>query len=117
MTSAPMTPRQRDTYEFIGAFVDQYGHSPSYDEIAKGIGVRSKSSVHRLVTGLAERGAIRHYTARSRGVSIISNDPRNILLRRVVNWFENERFLWKDDALVSDIRAHFGLPPKPPVTP
>jgi SOS-response transcriptional repressor LexA len=53
-----MTPRQRTLLDFIESFVDQRGYSPSYDEMAVGIGVASKSNIHRLVAGLKQAGLV-----------------------------------------------------------
>lgn len=53
-----MTPKQRRALEFIGGFVETTGVSPSYEEIAEGIGIprSSKSRVFAIVTSLIERG-------------------------------------------------------------
>ena len=47
------------------------GISPSFDEMRIGVGLRSKSGVHRLVTSLNERGYIRRLYHRARSIEVI----------------------------------------------
>lgn len=51
-----LTPKQKECLDFIRAYIEERGASPSYDEIKGGMGLRSKSGVHRMVHGLVERG-------------------------------------------------------------
>lgn len=66
-----MTPRMREVYDFVDAFIRQNGFSPSYDEIGEAIGACSKSAIHRAVKALAERGHIRVLKGRSRSIEIV----------------------------------------------
>ena len=70
-----MTRRQKQLIEFIGIYQDKHGISPSYDEMAEGLGLKSKSGVHRLVRALEEMGHIVHHHHRARAISIIKVDP------------------------------------------
>ena len=47
------------------------GISPTYDEIAQRIGVRSKSTINRALTGLAAKGYIRKLYARARAIELL----------------------------------------------
>lgn len=59
-----ITKRQNDCLNFINQYREKNdGVSPSYQEIATGLGVASKGNVHHLVHGLIERGAIANATA------------------------------------------------------
>jgi SOS-response transcriptional repressor LexA len=66
-----ITPRQSEALAFIRTFIDDKGWSPSFEEIAAALGLRSKGSVHRLVAGLAERGVITFSTYRQRSIEIV----------------------------------------------
>lgn len=55
---AGLTKRQAETLTFIAGFIRKKGYSPSYAEIAIGIGTAHKSEVHRIVHALRDRGAI-----------------------------------------------------------
>ena len=62
-----MTRRQKIVLDFIQAFIKEYGFSPSYVEIAQGIGLRSKSNICRIIHTLRDEGFIqnRPHTVRS----------------------------------------------------
>lgn len=68
MTST--TPRQKQAYDFIRSFIDKEGYGPSYQEIQEGLGLSSKSEVHRLVYALRERGLIELIPNRARCISL-----------------------------------------------
>jgi SOS-response transcriptional repressor LexA len=73
-----LTPRQQDALRFIIGFKEAKGQSPSYVEIADGIGLSgesSKSQIHRLLGGLCERGAIRRKWCAERQIDVIEPLP------------------------------------------
>lgn len=47
------------------------GFMPSYDELAKAMGYKSKSAVHRLMKALEERGHVSRLPNKSRAVRIL----------------------------------------------
>lgn len=74
VNTAGLTKRQADCLLFIHAHQRENGGiTPSYDEIAAGIGLASKSGVNRLIDELVERGRISRIPARPRAITIISN--------------------------------------------
>ena len=67
-----LTYRQRELLEFIADYMDTSdGISPSFEEMRIGVGLRSKSGVHRLITSLNERGYIRQLYHRARSIEVI----------------------------------------------
>lgn len=66
-----LTVRQNDLLKFIHERMKESGIAPSYDEMATGVGVASRSGVHRLLVGLEERGFIRRLPNRSRAIEIV----------------------------------------------
>ena len=68
---AGITRQQAATLEFIKTYQERYGASPSYDEIKQAMGFASKTSVHRLVHGLAERGAVQVLPGRHRSIALL----------------------------------------------
>ncbi|PIX61811.1 hypothetical protein CO057_03750 [Candidatus Uhrbacteria bacterium CG_4_9_14_0_2_um_filter_41_50] len=59
MTSLPpLTKKQREVLNFIEQFVQENGYTPSYREIAKGLGLSSPSTVYEHVQALCEKGVI-----------------------------------------------------------
>ena len=43
---------------FIASYIEEHGYAPSYAEIAEGVGLKSKSSVHGHVKQLMEDGVL-----------------------------------------------------------
>ena len=56
-----LSKRRQLVLDFIRAYIRLHGVPPSYEVIAKGIGLSSKSNVHRIVHRLKEDG---HLTVR-----------------------------------------------------
>ena len=51
-----MTKRRQLVLDFIRTYMKQHGVSPSYDTIAKGLGMSSKSNIHRIIHRLKQDG-------------------------------------------------------------
>jgi len=51
-----MTPKQKLVLDFIKTYIEIKGFAPSYANIAVGIGLKSKSNIHRLVHELRKQG-------------------------------------------------------------
>lgn len=67
-----MTPRQKQLLEFIRAYKAEHsGVSPSILEMMIALGLHSKGGVHRLITGLEQRGLIRRLPYRARAIEIV----------------------------------------------
>ena len=65
-----MTPKQRQLYDWICAFVAAHGYSPSYVEMMGAMGLRSRAGIHRLVHGLLKRGYITHIPGHARSIQV-----------------------------------------------
>jgi len=66
-----LTPRQHELLKFIDRKLKLHGISPSFDEMKTAVGLKSKSGVHRLITGLEERGFIRRLPNRARALEVL----------------------------------------------
>ena len=66
-----LTRRQRQVYDFIAAFVQSHGYSPSFEEIGNGMGLSSLATVHKHLTNLQEKGFIKRAWNRSRSVELV----------------------------------------------
>lgn len=66
-----LTKKQYQLLLYIEKYVRETGTSPSYDEMKEALALRSKSGIHRLITGLEERGFIRRLAHRARAVEIV----------------------------------------------
>lgn len=65
-----LTKRQVETLDFIRRFIAAHAYSPSYAEIAKGIGILNRSGAHRIVHELRDRGAIDFLDRRDRSIYV-----------------------------------------------
>ena len=66
-----LTRKQYELLVFIDRRLRQTGVSPSFDEMKDALGLRSKSGIHRLITGLEERGFIRRLPHRARALQVL----------------------------------------------
>ncbi|MFO1154127.1 MAG: transcriptional repressor LexA [Rhodospirillales bacterium] len=66
-----LTRKQHELLMFISRRLQEAGVPPSFDEMKEALGLRSKSGIHRLITGLEERGFIRRLPHRARALEII----------------------------------------------
>ena len=69
-----LTIKQRELLNFLQEYEHKYQASPSFDEMRHAIGLASKSGIHRLISGLEERGFIRRLANRARAIEIIRNE-------------------------------------------
>ncbi len=68
-----LTRRQREIYDFICAFIDDQGYSPSLEEIGAHFGLSSVATVHKHVHHLVEKGFLRKSWNRSRSVEPVAD--------------------------------------------
>jgi repressor LexA len=66
-----LTRKQYELLLFINERLGEGGVSPSFDEMKDALGLKSKSGIHRLITGLEERGFIRRLPHRARALEVI----------------------------------------------
>jgi repressor LexA len=66
-----LTKKQRELLMFIERRLREAGVSPSFDEMKDALDLRSKSGIHRLITGLEERGFIRRLPHRARALEVL----------------------------------------------
>lgn len=66
-----LTKKQHELLAFIYGWSQKSGVSPSFDEMKEALNLKSKSGVHRLITGLEERGFIRRLAHRARAIEIL----------------------------------------------
>ncbi len=66
-----LTRKQYELLQFIDRHLKSRGVSPSFDEMKDALGLKSKSGIHRLITGLEERGFIRRLPHRARALEVL----------------------------------------------
>ncbi|MDD2325545.1 MAG: transcriptional repressor LexA [Alphaproteobacteria bacterium] len=66
-----LTRKQKDLLYLIRDRLVAEGVPPSFDEMKTALGLRSKSGIHRLITGLEERGFVRRLPHRARALEVL----------------------------------------------
>lgn len=68
-----LSRREQDTYDFICNYISEHQQGPLLDEIAGGLGIKSKGVIHRYVQTLAKAQLIELIPGRHRGIQL--SDP------------------------------------------
>lgn len=66
-----LTRKQKELLVLVKDRMAAEGVPPSFDEMKDALGLRSKSGIHRLITGLEERGFIKRLPHRARALEIL----------------------------------------------
>lgn len=66
-----LTRKQNELLLFINKRLNDGGVSPSFDEMKEALRLKSKSGIHRLITGLEERGFLRRLPHRARALQVL----------------------------------------------
>jgi repressor LexA len=64
----PLTKRQRQILDYIQSFIEHYGYSPSFEEIARNFGYSSLATVHEHLSNLEQKGYLRKNYNKSRSL-------------------------------------------------
>ena len=65
-----LTKKQHELLIYINQRLSATGVAPSFDEMKDALNLRSKSGIHRLISGLEERGFIRRLPHRARALEV-----------------------------------------------
>ncbi len=65
-----LTKRQKQVVDFVAGFVDENGYSPSYGEIAHGLGLASLATVHKHISALEAKNYLKRGFNRSRSLEL-----------------------------------------------
>jgi len=72
-----LTNKQYELLLLIDTRIREAGVPPSFEEMKIALGLKSKSGIHRLISGLEERGFIRRLPHRARALEVLKM-PENI---------------------------------------
>ena len=70
-----LTDKQRLTLDFIERYIARHTVAPKLQEIAEGIGIRSRGVAHRYVQALADAGFIELDGGKHRGIKLLKSNP------------------------------------------
>jgi repressor LexA len=95
-----LTQRQHQLLEFIHGYMSDHGVPPSFEEMRSALQLKSKSGIHRLITGLEERGFVRRLAYRARALEVV---------RMPANWGTGPAKAGAGSTNV--VQGHFGARP------
>ena len=80
-----LTQKQSELLAFLTSHMAEHDVPPSFDEMRDALGLASKSGIHRLVSGLEERGYIRRLANRARAIEILRPAAAGQTITRAVS--------------------------------
>jgi repressor LexA len=83
MSRMAITRRQKEVLDFLSGFTQKHGYSPSYEEIAHGLGLTSLATVHKHVTNLQNKGMLQRAHNRSRSIDVLPPKPAKRVFERL----------------------------------
>lgn len=66
-----LTEKEYELYKFLIDYIKENGYSPSYKEIAEGIGIKSRSTVMEKLQRLQKKGKIQMKASSPRAIRIL----------------------------------------------
>lgn len=76
---ARMTQRWDGVLKFIEAYIKLHGVSPSYDVMAKTLGMKSRSNMHRIVKRLEQEGHLQTKPRKYYGIKVVDKSVREVV--------------------------------------
>jgi len=77
-----LTPKQKTVLDFVASFIERSGYCPSFEEIARGVGLGSLATVHKHVTALQQKGYLKRRYNESRSLEVSADYLRSEQERR-----------------------------------
>ena len=85
-----LTKKQRELLMYLEERISKSGVTPSFEEMMKKVGLKSKSGIHRLISGLEERGFIKKLPFKARAIEILkSSDTKQKSLHNEIATIKN----------------------------
>jgi repressor LexA len=103
----PRTKRQKEVLDFITRFLANNGHKPSYQQIARHLGVSSKAGVARHIQALEHQGLI---SRRRENGSFGLELPSGRVAADTVCKIEFLDLAYVDGVATDWFRSHFAVP-------
>ena len=69
-----LTLKQKNLLDFINTYYKDKDMFPTYDEMRKALNIKSKSSVHKLISSIEERGFIERIPHKARAMQLKKKD-------------------------------------------
>ena len=94
----PRTKRQKDVFDYITQYIENYGHNPSYQQIARHLKLSSKAGIAKHIKALETQGLVTRI--RENGNFNLEMRPPNLIAEAVceIEWLNAP----KADSFVED---------------
>jgi len=106
-----LTNKQYELLLLIDTRIREAGVPPSFEEMKNALGLKSKSGIHRLISGLEERGFIRRLPHRARALEVLKM-PENIERGRAAPPMSSAPQSPPSD-MANVVKGEFGAKPTP----
>ena len=73
-----MQAKHQLVLDFIKAYIKIHGVAPSYAVIAKGLGMKSKSNIHRIIHKLKDEGMVAVKPYQFNSIRVIDRSVREV---------------------------------------
>ena len=80
-----LTLKQKELLDYISLTNSKRGICPSYEEMKNKLNLKSKSGIHRIISGLEERGFIRKLANKARAIEVIGTNIAISKIKEVTN--------------------------------
>ncbi|MCA1623624.1 MAG: transcriptional repressor LexA [Acidobacteria bacterium] len=84
----PRTKRQKEVLEFITRYIEKHGYKPSYQQIARQLGIASKAGIAKHIKSLENQGLVTR--RRENGSFVLELKPISAIAEAVceIEWLE-----------------------------
>ena len=69
-----LTRRQQEIYQTLRDHANNFDHPPSYDELCRLLGLRSRGSLHKHIQALVQAGLVEPLDGLQRGIRLVEQD-------------------------------------------
>ncbi|MEO8601725.1 MAG: transcriptional repressor LexA [bacterium] len=69
-----LTKRQKELFDYLEGYIAEYGYAPTLEEIRGRFNLNSLATVHKHLTNLEQRGAIRRTWNHSRAIELVQQN-------------------------------------------
>lgn len=78
-TRINLSRKQRELYDYLSNFVAENGYAPTYQQMADGLGLKSRSSIFRRIKEMQMRGWIEVVPRKMSAITLLPVDVENHL--------------------------------------
>lgn len=84
METIPLTSRQQSVYDYLRMRAEAGEAPPSLDDLCRGLGLRSRGSMHKHVQALIDAGLVEPMQGRQRGVRLREHQDSQLPLLGII---------------------------------